>query len=787
MLCHILLRDWYVSFILFVGDDAVLTFRQSELLASTSVAAVNAEKFLVEAHNQLLQVCIRALKDGGRESNWRSFVERTEGYALIFLSSHSAEVRKGALEVLRQVTKLDEEMDANQRFRSLKSPVTVNISIGPTLKRPLQNSEALEPKNSRILRIFKLCGSDLVKRNYNDPSLSMGARMNYLNKDLDEKDKAYKAELLSDPDPLSIVLASSFTKDNQIWRRCFPDLVRGFYEYAPTASLSYSISQILTRIQALSSSIQAGADASVRLNSSGTVKWNTPDKLALGKRLPLGLTEELIQQWSLYLCFSCAVSGVITQPELALQFPSRFQTSTVKNIFTNMFDLLSSDRTLVRHGVVTAFGCVQSCNYGILLECIQPYLSSSIEDMKTRMTQPKDTRKGAAAQSLASQKKFERQRMELVHVLSFMADFIDYEEYKSNLELTTSITTYIKHLARFLANHEIQNEWDNQMVRYYFCGLIGRFYSHLVKSAPMEYEREIVEDIMPFELRMALYQLFQTWCGYGQLAANTREREARMMQVILDQVRDMKERGTLTTMMEDQRKALEIASLKAMASLCHGPLIHASMPTIRFNLHSLLTWIDSIFMSKDVKLHAFAQLALEYMLSSNTDNPELWDLTLKRCYSERPDSVVSIRVFLVLVDIFCRNKPHPCSLQKLIVLALYKIGDFSPIVRKAAGRLVILVVKQLGGLHVPYLESAIPGFLEDVEGHHGQGQDEVQSVGDGIMAEDFESSLTEFVTPESCLISSNVVSVYKDIQFGISDRWARERGELTLAVRPFFT
>jgi hypothetical protein len=406
--------------------------------------------------------------------------------------------------------------------------------------------------------------------------------------------------------------------------------------------------------------------------------------------------------------------------------------------------------------------------------------------MKMRMSQPKDTRKGAAAQSLASQKKFERQRMELVHVLSFMADFIDYDEYKSNLELTTSITTYIKHLARFLANHEIQNEWDNQMVRYYFCGLIGRFYSHLVKSAPTEeFDRQRVEDIMPFELRMALYQLFQTWCGYGQLAANTREREARMMQVILDQVRDMKERGTLTTMMEDQRKALEVVSLKAMASLCHGPLIHASMSSIRFNLHSLLTWIDSIFMSKDVKLHVFAQLALEYMLSSNTDNPELWDLTLKRCYSERPDSTVSIGIFLVLVDIFCRNKPHPCSLTKLIVLALYKIGDFSPVVRKAAARLVVLIDAQLAGFHVPIVDSAIPGFLEDVEGHHSQGQDDMLSGAgdDGVIQDNFETTtLLDFVTPESCLISSNVVTVYKDIQCGISDRWARERGELTLAV-----
>ena len=704
-----------------------------------------------------------------------SIVQKIEGCGLLFLTSYSPSIRAAGLQVLRKAASLDPRFESGARKPSTASQSSPITDIRPTLKRPLKNSVGLVPHNSRILKIMKLGGLDLVKRHYAEPTFA--SNRNHQSKEADEEDKKHKSELFADRDPLLRILSSTHAKDVQIWTRCFPDLVRWFFDYSSPQVLSVCLSQILSRVNALVASISTGADANSQRLSTGTVKWNTPEKI--DRKSTVTLTDDLIDQWSFYISFACANSGIVTVPELRLNHlhGTHLSEGLIKNLLSMLMDLLASERNSIRRSVVTALGCINPSSYNIFLHQAIPHLIASIEHMKPM---PKlDVRKSSSSISSVMHKRQERIRMELVHVLSFAADFVDSPEYRNDPSIITKITHYIKQLARFLSNPDVQNEWDHQLVRYYFCGLVGRFYSHLLKAIPVSQGRKAIEDILPFELRMGLFRLFETWCGYGPLADSTRDREAKMMLHVLDQVKDTRERGNLTIMMEDQRKALEVASLKAMASLCYGPLVHASTLTIRFNHHTVISWIESIFASADLKLHPIAQLSLEYVLTSNVDHHELWDLVIRRCYTEKVDSQVAVGFFLVLVDIFCRNGPHPCSITKLCTLALYKIGDRNLNVRKAAARLVISLDGHFAGTPGHRVESTIPIFMDDFDAPVIP-EEEVTDL--SPLPEHLARLETLNVTAESVMISSQLSAVYREAQMSISERWAESRSEITLSV-----
>ncbi|KAJ3051993.1 Cell morphogenesis protein PAG1, partial [Quaeritorhiza haematococci] len=287
-------------------------------------------------------------------------------------------------------------------------------------------------------------------------------------------------------------------------------------------------------------------------------------------------------------------------------------------------------------------------SYQVFLEDIQPYMKSAVDDMRARLVTTsrmdlgrKTTVSHQNAQT-AHMKRLERLRMEVTHLLSLVADFADHEVYRKNEALMGGVINYVRETARFLSDPEIQLEWDHQMLRYYFCGFAERFYDHLVTSLPMSVSLpgggsgnppsgvETADRYFPFDTRYKLFKLFEQWCGHGQLSGSTRDREAKMMLAVLDQVKDMRERGALTATMEEQRKALEMASLKAMACLCKGPIVNPRNPGIGFDLGALVAWVDSILASPDEKFHPIARQALEALLTFNKSNAQLLEDIVKQ-------------------------------------------------------------------------------------------------------------------------------------------------------------
>ncbi|KAJ3277865.1 Cell morphogenesis protein PAG1 [Borealophlyctis nickersoniae] len=497
---------------------------------------------------------------------------------------------------------------------------------------------------------------------------------------------------------------------------------------------------------------------------------------------------------------------------------------TARQLFQMILPLLSCERASVRQASVVALGSIHWLSYQTFLEDIQPYMRSVTDDMRAKLAARSENAGGRrtgssnTSSSHLANKRFDRLRMELTHVLGLVADFVDHQQYRHNEALMSSVTSYVRETARFLSEPDVQYEWDHQMLRYYFCGFLERFFDHLVRACSQRSRSELptttnsvpetADTYLPFDLRLALFRLLEQWCGYGQYATKTRDREAKMMYSVLEQVKDVRERGVLTATMEEQRKALEYAALKAMAALCKGPIVNASNPNSAFDLKSLVAWIDSVFASPDARFHGIARVALEALLTHNGANTQLLDDIVQQCYVGDVGSTVTLGYFMALVDVFVKEggdeQVYASGAARIVALALYKAGDPNLHVRRGAVRLLRAAEKKFWGgsggddksFRVDWADGQsvfgpVPKMLDDepdfreraaanAGANAGEGEEGTDDDTNGMAAMSFEDE--EHATYEAAAITSSLPIIYKYAQAMVSARLANERPEITYEI-----
>ncbi|KAI8820541.1 cell morphogenesis N-terminal-domain-containing protein [Fimicolochytrium jonesii] len=789
------------------------------------------------------------------EVDW--VVEEVESRGLLLLCSQIPAVRRQALVILQMAVDLESAMKGTDphgldasfaglskdevRRETLRRQSRHDLRRWYTLHRKLHHPD-MRSHQTRIRDILEKCGPDLVRRFLLDPVLAFSTRSEHQKSQQQACRPAQGITLIQ-------VIGSESQQDTVIWARCFPDLIKWCFQYANPRTLQMCLRDICARLSALQSSIIAASEASNTTGGKGTttipgtVKWGNDrgnantHKTASASVIPL--TDEMVDQWRVYMVYACAcieIYGSMTtdassttynhtkahQSDRSRPDPTANKSarelmlhtiSSAHDLLQMVFPLLHSEKASIRKAAVSALSSINSQSYHTFLEDVQPLMRSVVDDLRTRAAVMRgdikeSTRKPGSSQALAHSaqaKRSERLRMELTHVMSLLADFVGYVQHRRNANFMANMMTYVRELARFLSDNEVQYEWDHQMLRYYFSGFIERLYDYLVaavgdsdsnEAGSPDLGEESLERHIPFDLRLGLFRLFEKWCGYGQFSARTRDREAKMMLSVLDQVKDIRERGALTSTMEEQRKALETASLKAMAALCKGPVVNPRDPSQSFDFGALVTWINSIFASPDEKFHVIARAALEALLTHNRRSEQLLIDVVKQCYVGDVDSNVTMGYFMALVDIFTREDGYPCSPARMCALSLYKAGDPNLHIRRGAIRLLRAIEARFW--EDPMTDkskySAVislakdffgpPSRLADLDAHMLD-----REIDQGDMHErlDDEAAMMaamalideEHATYEAAAIASQLPIVYKYAQAMISARLANERADMT--------
>ena len=430
------------------------------------------ESCIVLAINRLLDLWLIEINEYGVKETSK-ITDQLEGCSLIFLCSVNPAVRKSAIDIMSKshtLTTNNRPTDDVLEKENDSPNFSKNWSI-PSLKRPLKTFSGLVPHNSRFFLIFRKIGPDLVKRHYSDLK-----RASFPTKEDEIRDKQYRKYLFSNEEALFHIAGSNSEKDIQIWTRCFPDVARAIFEYGYVRSIAFAFRQLLNCIHILSPTILQSSDSGSKI-STGTIKWSAEK---FDKKLTT-VSEELIEQWSFYCILTVSVSGIITLEELRLQIGDNIPSElSVETLFNSLLEFFGVERNMVRQTAIHALECVHTCNYKVFLELLEPHMIACAALIKHGYIP--NNRKNTNAFLVASQKRSDRQRQDLVYILSFIADFVDFKDLIIDSSFISKFVPFVRHLARFLSIPEIQNEWDHQLLRCYFCGLVGRFYSHLVNS-----------------------------------------------------------------------------------------------------------------------------------------------------------------------------------------------------------------------------------------------------------------------------------------------------------------
>ncbi|KAJ3223456.1 Cell morphogenesis protein PAG1 [Clydaea vesicula] len=689
---------------------------------------------------QILQVSVeREILIGKRWTNLeiKRIVEEIEGRGLICFLSQHFQSRKDGIKILNLARSIENVLNNNKMIERAEKDAKkeFNRRSRQFTTQTQQNSKKLKtkvvPNSSRIINIMELFGEELVRKNYLDPVFVSSSRSEQVKS---QQQPRKKSSRVASEDALILMASSELQQDYCIFLRCIPELCGLIFEYGCSATVQLCLGSVLARIRILYPSVAYSAEqfSITTLGDRGKLLLNTTVKANSKPSNTVALTEEILDQWKIYSIFAAATVEITAANEIrrgnntislldskglplqeiseklnskekksemskpVLHAPSNLPTiiSNSKHLIHILFPLLTCERQPIRQSSVIALTSMHWLSYQTFFEEIQPYFQYLSEDMRNRINSNKEI-KGEQSSLLNSNtekrktfvlnnnsKKLERLRMELTNILGMIADFVNHDIYRKNDLFMSSIYVYTKTTKDFLSEADIQLEWDHQMLRYYYSCFLEKYYDRLIKSSQPGLT---LDRFLPFHTRVELFALFEKWSGHGVQAAKTREREAKMMFQVLDHVKDIRERAVLTQTMEEQRKALEFASMKAMSSLLQGPVYNPKNTSASFNIALLLTWIDSIYFSLDESIHNIGDSALNSLLTFNSSDTHLIYQILDKCYSGTSDSVIARGYFLALVDFIVKKKskvliePH-----KLICLGMYKVGDNMLSIRKAA-------------------------------------------------------------------------------------------------------
>ena len=447
-------------------------------------------------------------------------IENMEGYGVFFLCSQSRRVRSYAVKVLRLVTEFDTAMGREH-------PRIIHI---------------LEGDSQRVM-------------DFNDDQLSVAERSRL------QKGKRKNAQQST----LIELCSSEVSYDTTLWFKIFPNLIRLSFGMCPTAvtmGREYVCERLLQmhdRITNLAASLRGQQPSSIEPNSARALT-------RLGATPP----EVIIEQWKLYLVMACTTmtnAGAQTQSQLANTQHARKisnkgmqqgqdRISSARALFAYIIPLLSAGPLSIRDAIVTALGSININLYRTLLESLQYAVTTCKEEAKVRI----GTHQRSGSSPRRNQRT-DRLRTEVTHVYRLTSRFLRESVVLQDEWILTNLATYTKDLMIFLNDAEIQNDWECQKLRRYYCGLLEELYDGINRTKdPSRW--------MAFESRKSAFALMEEWCGYSPHQSRISQREDSMRQSALDQHQDTREKTNVTAAIEIEKRDLRTAALSAMATLC---------------------------------------------------------------------------------------------------------------------------------------------------------------------------------------------------------------------------
>ncbi|KAF9931130.1 Cell morphogenesis protein PAG1 [Linnemannia zychae] len=593
----------------------------------------------------------RSFSSFAPEINLATQLNTTEENGLLFLCSPSPIIRRYAISILKIAASFDKPDQPTVSTESNKEAVmSASVSVRPRLE---------------VTRIYHLLQTAVQELLQVDES---GNALKDCPLALHELIRLQIHHQKGSSEVFSLLAGSENNVDIGIWRSCFPLLVTKIFHYFPNIC-EPCLDTVSRRLMILYPAIMTTTD--LALNSTLASKFSIKTTQVA--------TEEMVEQWRTYLIFVCSTMVRHEHQSPATPGHGRKKSAPTEKItcardlFRLILPLLYSDRYSIRESVVASLGRINVHIYKAMLEDIQPLLFSIHDDFRSKngIKPPYNGKRN---------KKIDRLRAEIAHIFDLTAPLLRSPALVHDDQITSSLKGYVRETTNFLLDTEVKQEWEFVKLRTHFCGFVCHAYNGVTQIGNPE-------TIVSFEYRLSLFKLFGDWCGHGP-SSFIRDSDNRSIWFGHDPSNEIQ---------MEERFDLEMAALRAMASLCQGPINNMSpnqrpdRPRACFNIEEIFRWIESVFRSPDERLHTIAQSALEALLIHNQDRVDLLEDALNQCYAGDMSQKFIQGHFTALVDIILRVESYPCQVHQMLSLALFKCGDSNIQIRTLAIKLLKVV------------------------------------------------------------------------------------------------
>ncbi|KAI8612838.1 cell morphogenesis N-terminal-domain-containing protein [Chytriomyces sp. MP71] len=663
--------------------------------------------------SKLIETWLGEMKDtklgGDTMADVEAAIFDVETWGLIYLCSTNYVIRGTGIQLLRKSRDLEDLFPD-----SFQSQPGCNDTRDLKASHILQ-SLPLRNHDSRIISILEEAGKALFLQYYFGTTgiVEQGPL----------QDQNHMHNLSSSKDCLIKMAISDMDDEAAIWDRALPTFSQYVLEYGHPAVLHRFIAVIGNRLHSLNIGIttaeiaQASASSNVfllattqtsnlskvfGLNPNGdqveVLGPTPPQEKNAARTVPISI--HILEQWSVLLKFSFAIIEIVDlfpMPHLHL---ANVGPSNPSSLFRMISSYLFMENDLLRR---TSIECVSLANwrsYKSMFEVLYSYMKIAAS--------PKKATNLAGLESVAPTVKItDHFRTELTHVVAHLTDFMNYDIYRSDENMFRSVVLFISDICHFLCDPEVQLEWEFSDLRYHFCVLVERFYQQVLAGSPKiysntsqyhrSYEPILILRYFPFDLRHRIFSILETWSGYGKNASLNLEIQQKCMIKYLEAIsKDGVDVTKHAEKMNAERTYLQQAAIKAMGILVHGPL-YDKISNGQFVFADIHQWISDLFSSNVDEYCIIATSATSGILLYNGASNEVLTTILGECYAAietNPSSAIGS--FNAIVNIFCgeaddneslicgAHPEYPCIAPKIVALALFKVGDSDPKIRKKA-------------------------------------------------------------------------------------------------------
>ncbi|PWN23960.1 hypothetical protein BCV69DRAFT_279866 [Microstroma glucosiphilum] len=609
-----------------------------------------------------------------RTSAW-AINDEVEAYGLLLLCSGHRPLRRLAISTLRIVSILDEAF------------ATPGGDVRAGAGAPGVDGFPAVAEPTRIIHLL-----DLPCRTFCNVDDS---RLN-----ADQRQKVTEWNRNNSMNPLSDLAESDLSIEHSLWQHVLPRFLRNCLERFPTTVAVFR-SHVTNRLLSMDSAVGIAAGLVPRaptMHGGSTVRSIPASPAASLGLAPTSQSTAspadqslMTEHWKMYILALCTTTtstegsrgAVNTAAQWRQQQSGEVDAServiAARDLFQKLVPFLASDQAKFREAAVMALGNINLNLYRTLLETLQSVSSQINEGGRNR----------SMGRTTASARRHTRLRTALAHVVQLTSSHMSGDSTLSDTAIMNLVIGWVKDTFNFLIAKEVELDWDFQLLRRYFCGVVEDLYRGLAS-------RNECDRFFPFTTRLRMFRMFADWYAYSQSARDGPSKLANLLASVAGQARDEKQREHTITTLRDETQALSFHASDAMATMCMGPIKDKVTPTTNtpFEPTWLVVWLEGLFKSPSPINQGVARRALHAVLQQNPSNAELVNAAIVSSFHELDKLRAPQSLFACLCESIVSLNSVEVPLHHVFCLGLTKLGHPDTELRRKAFALVEWTVKK---------------------------------------------------------------------------------------------